>query len=173
VEKNDPPPDGVHRSSRHSLRYITTDGQSASLGVRNPTGPHYQFSCSFHCRQTVAIFLSGVTSLARGLECSLQLLLVLVSVVFLGSEKNGTHDYILRSLIRHSSNLEDQVTVFTFPGNRAAHLFSWALGSLFVASYDSHCCCGGIRSAFTRGCTEALKNMWGRYPPHRYFPPYW
>jgi hypothetical protein len=33
-------------------------------------------------------------------------------------------------------NLEGQVPIFISPRNRVAQLYPWALGSLFVASYD-------------------------------------
>jgi hypothetical protein len=42
-------------------------------------------------------------------------------------------------------NLEGQVPVFMSPRNRMAQLYSQALGSLFVASYDSQGYGGGIR----------------------------
>jgi hypothetical protein len=73
----------------------------------------------------------------RGWVCRLQLLLVLASAVILRSESRGTHDYILLSQIRDSPNLEDQVPVYISPRNRVAQLYPQALGSLFVASYDS------------------------------------
>jgi hypothetical protein len=45
----------------------------------------------------------------RGWVYRLKLLLVLPSAVILRSESRGTHDHILLSQIRDSSNLEDQV----------------------------------------------------------------
>jgi hypothetical protein len=57
-------------------------------------------------------------SLTRGWVCHLQFLLALASEVFLGSESRGTHDHILLSQIRDSSNLEGQVPVFISPRNR-------------------------------------------------------
>jgi hypothetical protein len=68
---------------------------------------------------------------------SLQLLLVLASAVILRSESRGTHNHILLSQIRDSPNLEDQVPVFISPRTRVAWLYPQALGSLYVASYDS------------------------------------
>jgi hypothetical protein len=65
------------------------------------------------------------------------MLLALASAVILAPESRGTQDHILLSQIRDSSNLEDQVPVFIFPRNRAAQLYPQALGSLFLASYDS------------------------------------
>jgi hypothetical protein len=46
------------------------------------------------------------SSLMRGRVCRLQLLLVLVSAIILRSESRGTHDHILLSQIRYSTNLE-------------------------------------------------------------------
>jgi hypothetical protein len=62
---------------------------------------------------------------------------VLASAVILESESCGTHDHILLSQIRDSTNLEGQVPVFMSPRNRVAQLYPQALGSLFIASYDS------------------------------------
>jgi hypothetical protein len=86
----------------------------------------------------------------EGLFCCLQLLLVLASVVTLWSKSRGTHD-ILLSEIRDSPNLEGQVPVFISPRNRVAQLYPQALGSLFVASYDSQGYCGGIRTRLHTG----------------------
>jgi hypothetical protein len=64
----------------------------------------------------------------------------------LRSESRGTHDHILLFQIRDSPKLEDQVHVFIFPRNRVAQLYPQALGSLFVAFYDSQSYGGGIRT---------------------------
>jgi hypothetical protein len=61
----------------------------------------------------------------------------LASAVILKSESRGTHDHILLSQIRDSTNLEGQVPVFISPRNRMAQLYPQALGYLFIASYDS------------------------------------
>jgi hypothetical protein len=87
----------------------------------------------------------------RGWVCRLQLLLALASAVILCSESHGTHDHIFLSQNRDSPNLEDQEPVFIFPRNRVARLYSQALGSLFVASYDSQGCGGGIRPRLHTG----------------------
>jgi hypothetical protein len=47
-------------------------------------------------------------------------------------------------LIWDSPNLEGQVPVFIYPSYRVAQLYPRALGSLFVASYDSQGYGGGI-----------------------------
>jgi hypothetical protein len=73
------------------------------------------------------------------------LLLVLASAVILRSEYPGTHD-ILLSQNRDYLNLEGQVPVFISLRDRMARLYPQALGSLFVASYDSQGYGGGIQN---------------------------
>jgi hypothetical protein len=77
------------------------------------------------------------SSLTRVWVCRLQLLPVLASAVILRCVSRRTQDHILLSQIRDSPNLEGQVPVFISPRNRVVHLYSQALGSLFVASCDS------------------------------------
>jgi hypothetical protein len=73
----------------------------------------------------------------RGWVCHLTLLLAFASAVILRSETRGTHGQILLSHIGDSPSLEGQVPAFISPRNRVAQLYPQALGSLFVASYDS------------------------------------
>jgi hypothetical protein len=82
----------------------------------------------------------------RGWVCCLQLLMVLASAVILGSESRGTHDDILLSQIRDSPNMKGHALVFISPRNRVAQLHPQALGSLFVASYDSQGYGGGVQT---------------------------
>jgi hypothetical protein len=82
---------------------------------------------------------------------SFELLLVLDSAVILSSESRETHDHILVSQIRDSPNLEVQVSVFISPRNMVAQLYPQALGSLFVASYNSQGYGGGIRPRLRTG----------------------
>jgi hypothetical protein len=84
-------------------------------------------------------------SLTRAWVCRLQLLLALASAVILRSESRGTHGHILLSHIRDSPKLEGQVLEFISPRNRVAQLYPQALGSLFVAFYDSQGYGGVIR----------------------------
>jgi hypothetical protein len=65
------------------------------------------------------------------------MLLVLASAAILRSEPRGTNDHTLLSQTRDSPNLEGQVIVFISPRNRVAQIYPQALGSLFIASYDS------------------------------------
>jgi hypothetical protein len=92
----------------------------------------------------------GVLSLTRERVCRLKLLLVLASADVLGSESRGTRDHILLSQFRDSPKLEGQFTVFISPRNRVAQLYPQALGSIFVASYDSQGYSGSIDPASTR-----------------------
>jgi hypothetical protein len=62
------------------------------------------------------------SSLTRGWVCHLQLLLALASEVTLRSESRRTHDHILLSHIRDSSNLEGQVPAFISPRKRVTQL---------------------------------------------------
>jgi hypothetical protein len=55
-----------------------------------------------------------------------------------------------------SPNLEGQVPVFISPRNRVAKLYPRALGSLFVASYDSQGYGGGILTLLHTGHWEAM-----------------
>jgi hypothetical protein len=48
-------------------------------------------------------------------------------------------------------NLEGQVPVFISPRNRMAQLYPRALGSIFVASYDSQGYDGGILTRLRTG----------------------
>jgi hypothetical protein len=91
------------------------------------------------------------SSLTRGWVYRLQLLLILASAVILKSLSRGTHDDILLAQIRDSPNLKDHVPVFISPRNRVAQLYPQALGSLLFASYDSHCCGGGIWQSLHAG----------------------
>jgi hypothetical protein len=82
------------------------------------------------------------------------LLLVLARAVILRSESRGTHHHILLSQIRDSRNLEDQVPVFISLRNRVARLYPQALGSLFVASYDSR----GYGGGYFEGENKEISN---------------
>jgi hypothetical protein len=91
------------------------------------------------------------SSLTRGWVCRLQLLLGLARAVILRFESRRIHDHILLSQIQDSSNLEGPVPVFISPRNRVAWLYLQALGSIFVASYDSQGYGGGIRQRLHTG----------------------
>jgi hypothetical protein len=58
---------------------------------------------------------------------------------------------ILYCLIWDSPNLEGQVPVFISPRNRVAQLYPQALGSLYIASYDSQGYGGGILTLYQPG----------------------
>jgi hypothetical protein len=106
------------------------------------------------------------SSLTRGWFYRLQLLLVLASAVILTFDSHGTHDHILLSEIRESPNLEGQVPVFISPRNRVARLYPQALGSLFVASYDSKGYGGGIRPRLHSAVNPCTLNRYLQFVPH-------
>jgi hypothetical protein len=85
------------------------------------------------------------SSLTRGWVYRLQLLLALASAYILGSESLRTHDHILLFHIRVSLNLEARSPYLYPPGTWCPSYNPQALGSLFVASYDSQGYGGGIR----------------------------
>jgi hypothetical protein len=128
-----------------------TDGQSASLswcqapilGLRPDL---------YYCQTVAGLLMWGAgRSLTRERICGVQLLLFLASAVILGSESRGTCDHILLSQIRDFPNLEGQVPAFISPRMRVAQLYPQALGSRFVASYDSHGYGGSIRTRLLAG----------------------
>jgi hypothetical protein len=63
---------------------------------------------------------------------------------------------IFYRLIWDSPNLEGQIPVFIYPRNRVAQLYPRALGSLFVASYDSKGYGGGTVARLHTGATDGL-----------------
>jgi hypothetical protein len=81
--------------------YVTTDGQSDSVSWNK--APTWGLRPDLYYCQTVARLLCGTLSLTRGQFCRLQLLLVLASAVFLGSESRGTRDHLLLSQIQDLS----------------------------------------------------------------------
>jgi hypothetical protein len=82
---------------------------------------------------------------------------------------------IFYCFIRDSPYLEGQVPVFKSPRYRVVQVFPRALGFLFVASYDSQGCCGGILTRLhaskchpvevevedVRYCNDALVSLGG------------
>jgi hypothetical protein len=136
-------------SQSQSQSYFTTRGLPAisSSWCQAPWDPRpvffYPNTCCFGLYVTI--------SLTRRWVCPLKLLLALARAVILRSESRGTDNQILLSQIRDSPDLEGQVLVFISPRNRAARLYPQALGSLFIASYDSQGYGGGIRTRLRTG----------------------
>jgi hypothetical protein len=96
----------------------------------------------YYCQTVAGLLMWGTLSDVRtGL--SFTTAVALTSAVILRSESRGTHVRILMSQIRDSPNLEGQVPLFI---SGVARLFTQALGSLFVASYDSQGYVVGIRT---------------------------
>jgi hypothetical protein len=95
----------------------------------------------------------------------LQLLLTLASAVILRSESRGTHDHILLSQIWDYPNLEGQDPLFISHRNNVGWLYPQALVSLFVASYDSQDCGGGIRPRLY----TLIRSRHGSHRKHRFY----
>jgi hypothetical protein len=72
--------------------------------------------------------------------------LVLAIAVILGFESRRIHDHTLLSQIVDYRKPEVQVQAFISRMKKVAKLYPQTLGSLFVASYDSQICCGGIET---------------------------
>jgi hypothetical protein len=122
---------------------LPTVSRLACLGVKHPSGANDHF---FFTLRHLRGYWCGALSLTRERVYRLQFPLDLARVVFLESESHETDDHILLSQTRVSPNLEGQVPVFISPRNRVVQLYSQALGSLFVASYESQGYGGGIRT---------------------------
>jgi hypothetical protein len=78
-----------------------------------PTRAQYQI---FNTVSQQRVSWCGVHSLTRGQVCSVQMLLVLVRAVVLGSESRGTHDNVLLSQIRDFPNWRDRSPYLYPPG---------------------------------------------------------
>jgi hypothetical protein len=93
--------------------------------------------------QTRFRFVIGSLSLMKQRVCRLQLLLVLASVVILGSGYRGARDHILR--FETPPTCRARSPYLYPPGTGWPSFTPQALGSLFVVSYDSQGYGGGIR----------------------------
>jgi hypothetical protein len=117
-------------------------------------GSATNFSFPWYFLQTVAglfFFCSALSDERTGLQSTVELFLGLPRAVTLRSKSRRTHDHILLSRLR-LPNLEGQVPVYISPRNRVAQLYLGALGSVFVASYDS----------------QGLRWRYSNPPPHGY-----
>jgi hypothetical protein len=90
-----------------------------------------------------------------GWVCRLQLLLVLASAVILSQSSAGFMTTFYRLRFDTPPTWRGRIYV---PRNRVAQLYPQALGSIFVASYDSQDCGGSILTRLHTGpgtdCTE-------------------
>jgi hypothetical protein len=84
-------------SESETESYVTTEGRSVCLGIKNPSGAYDQILITV---RQLRVCWRGALSLTRGRICRLQLLLALASAVIFRSESHGTRDHILLSQIR-------------------------------------------------------------------------
>jgi hypothetical protein len=138
---------------RLKLKLKSSVGQSVLVsGAHLGPATNFSFLLEISFRQMrVCYFVAP--SLTRGRVCNLlvQLLLDLPEQSLL-SRSPVELTAIFYSLIWDSPNLEGQVPVFISPRNRVAQWYPRALGSLFVASYDSQGCGGGILTRLHTVC---------------------
>jgi hypothetical protein len=126
--------------------------QSVRLGAKplETHGQHFFFQLN-----TYGYSPYVASCLTRGCVCSLQLLLVLASAVILRSDSRGTHDHILLSQIRGSQPGGPGPRIYN-PQEQDGPVTPPALGSLFVASYDSQGY-GGVRPRLHAGVQTCIK----------------
>jgi hypothetical protein len=131
-----------YRSRKSQSRcYVATASQSVSLSwceARPNLGPEIRF-----------LLLSVAGLLMWGAFSDERAALPFGSAV---SPLQRSHSRVrVPPQIRDFPNLEGHVPVFISPMNRVAQLYPQALGSLFVASYDSQGCGGGVRTRLHTG----------------------
>jgi hypothetical protein len=99
------------------------------------------------------------SSLTIGWVCRLQLLLALARAVILGSESCEDHEHILLSQIQEPPpNWRARSPYLYAPGTGWPGYTPQALGSLFVASYDSQDYGGGILTRRLKSSMIVLTN---------------
>jgi hypothetical protein len=143
------------------------------LGVGHPSGTCDQFLFlleSFFRQMRVCYFVAPSLTRGRVRNLLYNCLWALPELSLLGRSPAELMT-IFYCLISESNNVEGQVPVFISPRNNVSQLYPRALGSLFVASYDSQGCGGGILTRLHTGkehllCIGSLQNtlcnLWSR-----------
>jgi hypothetical protein len=138
-----------------------TVSRPVSLGVRRPSGTRDQFYFLLEIFFRQLRFWNFVSpSVTRVRVCNLlyNCFGALPEQSPLG-RSSAELTAIFYCLIWDSPNLEGQVPVFISPRNKVAQLYPRALGSLFVASYDSQGSDGGILTRLHTGSLLPLHSF--------------
>jgi hypothetical protein len=129
---------------RECLRAYSLKIQSQAYITTGALPPvyHHIFITLRHLR----VCRCGALFLTMERLCHLQLLLVLASPAILGASPAGLVIMFYCLRFETPPNLEDQVAVFISHRKRVDQLYPQALGSTFVASYESQGYGGGTRT---------------------------
>jgi hypothetical protein len=145
-------------SKSQSQSYLTSDGQSASLSWCQ--APIWGLRPDFYYCQTVA----GLLMWGALFDERMGLLFTIAA-----GSRQRSHSWVqvlwdswpyFTVSDRDSPNLEGQIPVFISPRNRVSQLYPQALGSLFVASYDSQGYGGGIQTCLHAGSSCYIALGW-------------
>jgi hypothetical protein len=135
-------PEDGDRVTSHRVRvtlWLVVYCQSVHLGAEPHSQSQLLYDWWFTANQFVLESnpLRVTTSNFFFFSWTLAVIVLMSCTVILESRVPRTHDQILLSQFWDSPNLEGQVPIFISPRNRMAQLYHQALGSLFIASYNS------------------------------------
>jgi hypothetical protein len=129
----------AHSEVEVEVNLRPTVSRPVCLGVRRPSGTRDQFFFLFEISfrlLRVCYFVAPFLTIGRVCYLLYNCFWALSEQSLLGLS-HAELTAIFYCLIWDSPNLEGQVSIFIYRRNRVAQLYPWALGSLFIASYDS------------------------------------